>query len=221
MGHHLGVALPMPPPPASRPPPQYGGRAPVVDPAELRPRRWWYGLAGAVAGLLAGAVAGVRAVLGLFQMTQLERFTTDEPFDVDLGPGEPTSIYVRQDDADTLPLVDCSAEASAGATIDLTEPDLTTTVLSDGDIWVAEYDVDVSASGTFTIECRGFESLEELELGIGPRADPLAIVDRNGPWMLVAAGLTGAGVAIGLVVGLRRTSHQRRLMAGRRAGPPG
>jgi hypothetical protein len=197
----------MPPPPAGA----------VVDPSELRPRRWWYWLAGTLVagGTAVGMVVTTQAVVGLVRVSDMQAFRPGEEFEVELRPEAPTSIYVRQGDADIVPLVDCTATAPTGATIDLSETDLTTSVLHDGDVWVAEYDVDVSRAGTFAIECRGFASLTDLELGIGPRADPLAAVNRVGGWGLLSAASIGAGVIIGLVVGLRRTAHRRRLVAGR------
>jgi hypothetical protein len=174
-----------------------------------------------VIGVVVGMVLGAQALIGLVRLSDLHRFTTGEEVDVELRPEQPTSIYVRQDEADTLPLVDCEATAPAGRSIDLSQTDLQTVVLHDGDTWVPEYDIDVSGAGRFTITCEAFNGLSDLALGIGPRADPAATVNRYGRRGLLAVLLIGVGVVLGLVVGLRRVSHQRRLLVERRPGRAG
>jgi hypothetical protein len=172
----------------------------------------WYGVAGLLlaGGMLGGMVVGTQAVLGLVRVDDLQRFTTGETVDVELDPDEPASIYVRQDDTGTLPRVDCSATPPPGQTIDLDATDLTTTVLSGGGVWVAEYDVDVSGAATYAVACRDFRGFAQLQLGIGRRADPMATVNRFRGAGLVCTAATAAGIVLGLVVLLERSADKRR-----------
>ena len=223
------MALPPPPPSAGHPAagaPAAGarpGRRAVVAPGEVRPARWWYWIAGALVlgGTVLGLLLGARAVVGLFRLQELEEFVSGESFDVALDPDEPKSVYVHQPDENTPPAVACSGDAPPGAAIELIRTELETAVFHGTELWVEEYEVEVSSAGGYTIECRALDTLGELRLGLGPRSDPLGSLNRFSLAGLLGTAATGAGVVLGLVVGLKRSRHRRRLLAERSLPAPG
>jgi hypothetical protein len=79
----------------------------------------------------------------------------------------------------------------------------------------------VSEAGRYTFECEErFDAAPGDLVGLGPRVEPQALVAGIGLGGLFASLGLGAALVLCLIVGIRRASHKRRLLAERQPPPP-
>ncbi|MGH3735097.1 MAG: hypothetical protein ACRDT6_05685 [Micromonosporaceae bacterium] len=209
---------------------------PPVSPSELRPGRGGYWIAAAIAVLgmilgCAGAVLGGFSLAGeVPKMTQ--EFRVGESATVKLEAGKEWAVYVdnpalrgsNRTGTSALPEVECSGTASGGGgEITLTEPSGNFTFGDNRRYWQLVYEVKVDKTGSYHIECGTSDSmLRDPTFGVGPALDPGGIVAKvfgslGALLGIPCLGFIVAGV-LAMVVGLRRSSHKKRLQAERAAG---
>ncbi|HEU4426204.1 MAG TPA: hypothetical protein VFR67_27005 [Pilimelia sp.] len=221
----------------------YPVRPPPVDPRVLRPRRGWYVLAGIIAGLslLAAPVlliVGVGAIGSVEDTlpTMTAEFDADTPATVELTAARRWAIYVEEPATDPTVTPDqdpdlspepspepsdaqCTVEAVAGGTADVTAVTHTVHVTVDGRTWRQLHTFTVSQAGTYRVTC------EPTGPGAGPHryavgedVNLAGLLGRifGGIGSIFAAilvpctGLFLAGL-LALIVGLRRYLHRKRL----------
>lgn len=207
----------------------------VVDPAEVRPRRKWFWIAGIIAGV--GIIVGVGGGVGLFvfgatSMTPDTRTTLS-------GSGTATGSVRLTADAEWAIFsttdaswdVQCAASAG-GDQATVTAPDETVTFTTGGSTWHEVARVKAPSDGAYAFTCRpvsgdpgsdasGARYLvgEAPELGafFGGLFGGFALL-FGVPFVAVLAA-----VIISVVTGVRRSDHRRRLIM-ERGGyrpPPG
>jgi len=213
-----------------------------IDPDELRPRRYWYGVAAAVAVLgLAGAVGSTvfiaRSIAGAVHSVEaldpgLRPLLVGRPTVVDLEPGLQRAVYVAGAGGGVStgggasagrppPPVSCGGN---GLTVTDVQDEITAVV--DGTRWREVQLVRASEPGPHEIVCSTTDRTADLALGTALDADAAARAGRQVGRAVVASlavvGLGGIGVLAGgliaLVAAVRRSSHRSALLTQRRYG---
>lgn len=217
------MTLPMPPAPAGWPPPNWRPPGPVVDPKELRPARWWYWIVGALGlvGAVGGAITLVQGLASFLQFADVEELTVGESARIELDPTEPMTIYALERTDGTVPLINCAGFPVSEGSIDLNASDLDSYVFNGRGSWRSMYDIEVTEAAPYRLECDAMVVPEPGDrVGLARTGMPTAAIG----WFGVAAlfGFVGLGgsIVIGLVVGIRRSNHRRRLLAERRPPTP-
>ena len=202
------------PPPA--PPPR-----PAIDPAVLRPRRFWYVVAGLL--LLLGAVGAVLLFVVTLDSASgpLERFTAPGTVRVDIGAGEDRSIYVESPEgAGSLGQgvtdgsdLDCTVTGErSGERPELDSPLGTFTITRGETEYEAVLQFAVERGGTYEVGCRvrGVPG-RAVPLAVGPRVAVLGFVGRV--FGIFASLFGGALLAtlIAVLTAVLRHRHRRRL----------
>lgn len=203
---------------------------PVIDPAQLRPRRFWYGVAAGIAVLgLAGALASVVVlahevgdVVDSVEALdpQLRPVLVGRATTVDLDPGQTWAVYASS--SGRPPAVSCGGE---GLTV--TDPEHTVDVTVDGASWREVQVVRVQEPGPYEIVCSSTDRTAHLSIGRAPDPDAAGRAGGHVAGAVVAALLVltfgGIGVLAGglvaLVVGVRRSRHRATLLAQGGYGP--
>ena len=200
------------------------GYPPPVSADELRPRRFWYWVAGAVAvlGVLAGIAAGAFAAVSAAGVSKtvaeldprLRAVPIGVPTPVDLDPGRDWAVYASS--AGPTPQVSCGGD---GLTVTDAQRDLTTT--RDAVTWQETQLVRVAEAGRYSIICTSPDRTTRFALG---RALDPAAADRIGgrilgtvlgfvgAFALASLGVLAGGVIV-LVVALRRRTSGRAATA--------
>ena len=214
---------PTPPQPAQRPPPPGFS----VDGRELRPRRFWYWIAGLLAiGSIAAAVAlFVSAGDNVDSLTDVvsELTPLDAPGEttVTLEAGDEQAIY-RQVRSAVGPIgsgpgdasrLRCQVTDPSGGPVGLGQSLGISTLSLNRERYVAEFNFDAAVSGEYRVACltpRG----AALSLLIGPEIDIGEVFGLVGGVFggiaILALGLIGA-IAIVIPVAIMRSNHKRRL----------
>jgi hypothetical protein len=214
---------PLPSPPTRQgpqPPGSAGYAADEVTHRELRPRRAWYWLAGALA-LVSTVVAAAQVglLVGDIVLPRIDSFPSGETAVVTLEAGGDDGIYVLARPDGTAPELDCSASAMDGGTIELGRPTLDWSVVDGGEVWYLEHTLEVGRTGRYRLTChtRPDAALGDA-FGVGSVIDLGGAARQSLVSTAVMYGGLGAAMVICLVVALRRSSHRTRLLAARR--PP-
>lgn len=193
---------------------------PLIDPSELRPRRRWFVVAGAVAatgvvaGVLVFALGIVALVKGIPDLGQ--RFGNGEPVTVRMSAGETRTIYGTGNTFD----VECFSSRASEGRVTVSRGAYAFSFSSGGPTWHALYEVSVIRPGSYTLVCNGNDSM--FAIGDPPNIGRFfgAIFGS----ILALVGLPGMGVLggaiIAIVVGVRRNGHRKRLLAERTAWQP-
>ncbi|HEX2417584.1 MAG TPA: hypothetical protein VHJ83_05585 [Micromonosporaceae bacterium] len=218
--------------PQTAPPPQ-------IPASELRPSRAWYWVAGVIAvlGVCIGGILGIVGFSGLADdvPTPLDtEFDPGSPVTVDLSADRTWAIYVSSAEGNTDVGTECIASPTDGGTINLERTGVNFEFGSGGRTWKPIYDVEVSETGRFRIECRVTDAAAtDARFGIAESVDVGNIVGQvlgslGALLGIPCLALTTAGI-IAVVTAVRRNSHKRRrqqelgyLPPGPQAtGPPG
>ncbi|TQS40997.1 hypothetical protein [Cryptosporangium phraense] len=173
-----------------------------VDSRQLRPRRVWYVVAVLIAVLFTAVGVGAFALGVVSAVKSIPDFTrTAQSGEIDLQPGV-YGIFVPEGS---------STSCSYGDGITATTPGGTFTFTRDGSSWTWASTITVEKAGTYSIKC----DAGRYALGGKPELGMFAGSVAGG--IAALAGLPCLGITIGgiiaLVVGLRRSSHKKRLQA--------
>ncbi|MQA85954.1 MAG: hypothetical protein GEV03_15335 [Streptosporangiales bacterium] len=204
----------------------YPPHAPIrVDPAELRPRRRWYVVAGAIAGVLVLAGVGGFAYGLATAVTEGDlgkRFRAGETVTVRLAPEPQPAIYVAESEG-PAPDAECAVTSTSGGNARVSRPDYAFEVTRDGVSWDLRYVIDVTAAGNYQVVCRpsAGDVAATYRIGEAPRMARFfggLFGGLASLFVLPAIGVLAGGVMVA-VVAIRRNDHRRRLQADRSGGP--
>jgi hypothetical protein len=193
-----------------------------VDPSLLRPRRAWYWVAGAPAGVgLAAAIALVVTSIFVPLLSDLTPLRAPGEVTIDLDEGAGRTIYRQtQESGKRLELpggarIECDVTGPGGA---VTLGDANLSLDKGGDSYAALFDFDAPESGSYRVRCEDQTQPDRsVSLAIGESVDFLGLLGALGAF---AAGVVPA-LAIATITAVRRDSHKRRLrqeLAQRQAG---
>ncbi|HEX3732488.1 MAG TPA: hypothetical protein VHU91_06155 [Mycobacteriales bacterium] len=178
-----------------------------VSASELRPSRWWYGIAAVIAVLFIGGGITAGAVGVLKNSPSLDtKFDIGETATFTLDSGHEASLYAVADGKGRL-------KCSASEGIKLTGPKGTFMFTDGGDKWERVFNLKSSTDGKHQVTCSSDDDITKL--AIGDKANTGGLAGS------VAALLCGPCVgiiiaaAIVLVVALRRKSHKDRMIRDR------
>lgn len=207
---------------------------PAIDPAELRPSKRGYWIAGIIAGL--GILIGVAGGVGLFvlaagSVTPDTRIplsgTGNATGNVRLTAGQDWAVYATSDAS-----WDVQCTATSGATkAAVTQPGDDFDFTDHGHTWYKVAEVKAPADGTYAFSCTPSQYATDAE---GLATAQYFVGDSNSAKSFIG-GIFGGfavlfgvpfiaivlAVIIGVVTGVRRGNHKKRLLAERYGPPPG
>lgn len=201
-------------------------RPPSIDPAELRPRRRWYWIAGAIV-VVCCVLGGVGLTVGIKStLHQLPRhrayFTAGDTVRSTLTTDETWAVYADAGTATRPYDMRCTVTGPDGTGVRTRTSSFTSTFTENGRLWDSMITFQVPRGARYTVRCDpGGGPAADLMLGttfdlggfIGGIAGGLAAL-----YGLPAAGLF-IGAIIATIVAARRSSHRKRLLF-QRYGPP-
>jgi hypothetical protein len=219
LGHHGAMTYPQAAPP------------PRIPASELRPSRVWYWVAGGIA-VLGMCIGGVLGALGFASVVRDMPTSMDAEFDpgspvtVDLSADKTWAIYVSREQGGGSIGTECVGSPENGGTIELNRSDFNFQFDSGGRSWRHAYDVEVSETGRYQIECRVRDAAAtDARFGIAESITNVSGLAGRAFGSLGALlgipclALTAAGI-IAVVTAVRRNSHKRRLQQERGYPPP-
>lgn len=193
---------------------------PKIDPARLRPGRWWYVVAGVIAGLsilVPGTISQVLIQPMLEGPPLHSRFSPGQTVTVTLDPRDRPAIYAAEPShADAIPQTRCSVTSNRGERIRVTGPTEEWSEDVDGTTWAWVRTIEAPAAGDYRVYCQGTGSAQPSSYAIGPADRPREVIGRIVPIVISVAGcFVGIGIAaaIATVTAHRRHRHRRRLVA--------
>ena len=195
----------------------------AVDPAPVRPSRWWYAAAPFAFLLgLAAAVVLALSVAGDIPGTGLDTFTAPGHVDLELAEGDEQTIYVLTAEGGAPMPVPSGFRCSVhGATSDdpVLEPNRNTTVTLGNLEYAARYDFTANERARYRISCRARGG--QSTVAVGPKLGIFELVGKV--FAAIAAFFAGIVVAalIAIIVALMRRSSRRRLQQGPAPGHGG
>lgn len=197
---------------------------------ELRPRRWWYGVAvaAAVLGLAAGVASGVLAAAAAVQVSdgagelepRLTPLPVGVPATVELDSQGDWAVYIE---AGATARVSCGGD---GLTVSAAPAEVTT--VQGGTTWRQAQLVRAREPGRHQLTCTSIDRTADLAFGQALDASGrTAAAERTRAQIVRAAlGVLGAivstslgvlaGGLLAVAVWLRRNNHRKRLLAERR-----
>lgn len=192
-----------------------------VDPAELKPGRIWYWIAGVV--IVVGVAAGVAVfVFGVTRVAESvpemeQTFAAGEDTEMELSGGH-WAIYVDHP-GESAPTVECVASSPDDEVL-VSPSDAFTT--SDGrHTWHMVYELTVTESGPVEVNCDTDAKVGDF--AIGEAVDVSGFVGGILGSITGLIGIPTLGIVVGgtiiLVVALRRSAHRKRLRS--RPSSPG
>ncbi|GAA3394154.1 hypothetical protein [Cryptosporangium minutisporangium] len=176
-----------------------------IDPRVLRPGRVWYAIAAAITGLFVAVGIGVFLYAGVIAISAIPSFhsiheSNGRNVSVALEAGTRYALYVPIGASDTCVL---------GDGIDSEPLSSRVTVTRNGREWLRVAEITVAYDGAYTYRCEASQS------ALGESADDDEFGGLVARAFLSVLGLSCLGVVVGgviaLVVGVRRSSHKRRL----------
>jgi hypothetical protein len=187
----------------------------TIDRAQLRPRRWWYMVAGLIAVL--GTLVGAGGfALGLFTAVgegHLGRtFGAGQPVSVRLQTDPLPAIFVREARNLSTFSTRCAVRTDAGRRVPIHEPSYSFTIDRYGAEWRLIYVVNPRQSGGYTITCGG-DGSERFAVGSNPdmrRFFGGLFGALFAVFIIPSIGIF-IGVIIAIVVAVRRADARRRL----------
>jgi hypothetical protein len=204
--------------------------APKIDPKRLRPSRFWYWVAGAIAvgGVLLAGFLFFSILRPLFD--DVERFSTARPATVKLDAGDERTIYAQTDGSpfpgarfvDVSPSdLDCIVVGGpSGRQAEVSRADGFTYTRNE-DRYQAKLEFKAPSDGTYVVRCRARGAAAPVALAVGPHFGTVGFVARllgffaalfGGPLL---GGLLAGGVAL-----LRHRSKKRLQEEERGSWPP-
>jgi hypothetical protein len=181
---------------------------PPIPASELRPRRYWYAVAAAIAVVLIGA--GV--TIGVLRFTKMLGAVDDGPrfggtgsVTVQLDAGSDKAIWVESRGLSFAPECQITSPGTLhGSGSDTSIGKGTTT-------WHLLDTIDVPKTGEYQIRCRSEGT--RVQYAIGDSVDVGGFV--VGLVLAIVLPIVGflSCVVICLITGLRRSSHRKRLVA--------
>jgi hypothetical protein len=210
--------------PQAAPPPQ-------IPASQLRPGRAWYWVAGVIA-VLGICVGGVIGVIGFSSLVDDVPRSLDAEFDpgspvtLDLSADQTWAIFVSREQGSTDVGTECTGSPANGGSIDLNRSDIEFRFGTGDRTWRLIYDVEVSETGRYQIECRVTDAtVTDARFGIAESVNVGNIVGQVFGSLGALLGipclaLTVAGI-IAVVTAVRRNSHKKRLQQERGYLPPG
>ncbi|MBO1337675.1 hypothetical protein [Streptomyces sp. VRA16 Mangrove soil] len=191
---------------------------PFISPKELRPGRYWYVVAAAVAVVmcLLGLVIGVLRFKSVLDSVDTgHRFVNGDTITLQLEPDGDRGIWATYPGPSPGPKCGISGPGDPR----LTDPGTDVSLTRD-ETWNLIYTFDVQRSGYYKITC---SSQAETRYALGNDGGVLAFV--GGLVLAVVLPTAGVGICAVIVVitALRRNSHHKRLLAERAGcgGHPG
>jgi hypothetical protein len=203
-----------------------------VDPRQLRPRRAWYAVAGAIAlvGVLAGVALAMLAIKGFGSLSSafpgpIAEFDATVPATVHLtaakrwavlAEGQPVSPSASPPAVPARPSVSaqCTGRALDGGTVDVVPATYTFFTSADGRTWYVLYQVRVSQDGRYEFSCT---SDDPVRYAVGEAPDVTGLLATMlggfagtfGAIACPAVGILGATVII-VLTAVRRNANRRR-----------
>jgi hypothetical protein len=237
---------PTPPPPPPPPPPYsgYGGgygppqppqppQGPTgpVSRSEIRPRRFWYWIAGVLAlASLVGSIAifasgdeeGIGSLTDV--LGTLEELSAPGEITVDLTEGDEWAIYAPSGDSSnsSAPFddqeLDCEVRDPGGDLVPLAEDFGFSYVTLGDDTYTAEYSFDVRESGSYEVGCRPVGSTPPGTLVVGEKVQLGEVFGFFGRVALGAAVLLLGLIAVCAIALPVWLSRSRKIGEAKRAG---
>jgi hypothetical protein len=185
-----------------------------------------------VIAVLGVCVGGGLGALGLASLARDMPTSMDTEFDagspttVELSADRTWGVYVVEPRSGGDVTADCTGSPEDGGSIDLSRVNFDLRFGSGDRTWKLLYDVEVSETGRYTIECRTTDGATDARFGVSESMNVGGIAGRVLGSLGVLLGipclaLTVAGI-IAVVTAVRRNSHKKRLQQQRTGGyPPG
>ncbi|MQA80711.1 MAG: hypothetical protein GEV10_19895 [Streptosporangiales bacterium] len=193
---------------------------PLVDPAELRPRRrmYWVGLSIFTVTLVVGITVGVVLVKGFVANTRdFQGLTNGAPSTVSLPAGDEKILYAAGGDVEPFDEPpDC--EFDGPGDVRLTDLHGSSTLELEDEVWSGIAGIHVSAAGDYTVTC---PASGDVRYGIGNRIGGMLAQGFGAAGAFLV--LPGIGFVVGgtiaLVTLVGRNGHRNRILRQRTPKP--
>ncbi|MFE6158617.1 hypothetical protein ACFQ7F_06835 [Streptomyces sp. NPDC056486] len=191
------------------PPP---GPPPRIDSGQLRPRVWWFVVAGVIAAVCVGiGVASFLLTLtsAVHSVDDSKAFTSGQSVTLRIGPDDDAAIYVRNP---VVARAHCEVVLGPyGAAPRVTTPDSSFSVTRGSVEWERVFVLKTDTAADYRVTCDDPRGV--LTFAPGDDADFASFV--GGIVVTVVVPLLGllAGSGIAIIVGVRRGRHRRWLEA--------
>lgn len=199
------------------PPPGPPPGPPRIEPGELRPKRLWYVVAGAVGVVLIGlgVLSLVRTLTGAIDSIDKDgRFRSGESLTLNLESGQERAVSVDQLNGSTF-RYDCRATGPDDPTLE--RPEGSFKVTAGGHTWQRVLVLKAHGTGEHTVTC---QAGTDTEFAVGEKPERSGFVGG----LLLTIGLPVVGLIsctlIAVLTAVRRGRHRRRLLAERFTPPP-
>ncbi|TQN28438.1 hypothetical protein FHX37_3783 [Haloactinospora alba] len=190
---------------------------PSSVPSEIRPRKLWFWIGGAliVLGVGGGITGFVLGMVNLAGATSTEaEFTPPETATFRAEQVNTDSdmwkLYADRDVPSSEVARSCELTGPDGR-VDIDDPGYNSESTVNGDTWILVARLDVTQPGEYTMECAA-ETGADLSVGYGPdgSSTALTVVGSIGALLLAPLGLL-LGLVTLIVTGVRRSNHRGRL----------
>ncbi|MDJ1130508.1 hypothetical protein [Streptomyces iconiensis] len=191
--------------------PRHNG-PPKIDARELRPKRFWYVVAGLIAAVLVGlGVAGfVSTLTGVIDSVDKEgRFRSGESLKMNLEDGDERAVSVDLVDGSRF-RYRCQAQGPSDPS--LSRPSSSFKVTAGGHTWQRVLMLKAHGTGEHTVTC---QAARDTEFAVGEKPEMGGFLGG----LLLTFGLPALGVIAGtliaVITAIRRSRHRNRLLAER------
>jgi hypothetical protein len=194
----------------------------AVPAQELRPRRYWFAVAGLIAAV--GALAGV----GLFALGVAgavddfkrpdQRFRAGEPVTVPVVAATDKIIWIDDaGDGSTILGPACTVTPVDGGTARIESIGMSLSYATEEAAWRGLYRLNAERDGQYQVTCEASGAAGAAQLAVGDPPRIKGFAGKLGGGLVALFGLPCLGLVVGgvlaLVVALRRSEHRKRLTA--------